>query len=146
MIINGVDQNVVYTTPGFILFYVTAGTPLGSGPVTVITPGGQVTSTQKFTVLPPPPTISSVPASGAVGAGLAVNGSNLCVDQCFSWGGVTETRLIINGTDQNVVYATPDFILFYVTAGTPLGSGPVTVITPGGQVTSTQEFTVLPPN
>lgn len=109
--------------------------PVGAtgGPIKVKTPSGEATSPQSFIVTSgAPPTISSFsPAMGPVGTLVTIEGNNFV--------GTTSVRF--NATE-SLEYSVVSFTR--LTAKVPAGatSGPITVRTPDGAVTSTASFQV----
>mgnify|MGYP002777006283 CR=1 FL=1 len=101
-----------------------------TGPLRVTTPGGRATAAAPFLVLPAIVTLA--PASGAVGATVAITGT--------SFTGALVVKF--NGTYANFTVVSPTRI----TATVPVGAttGPVTVRTPSGTATSPAPFTVTP--
>ncbi|MGA9669747.1 MAG: FG-GAP-like repeat-containing protein, partial [Terracidiphilus sp.] len=118
---------------------ITATVPAGAatGPITVSAPGGTATSNSSFTVMTSTGilTIASFsPEMANAGATIAIAGSGFDV--------VTNDRVKFNGTLAYPTSATAVAISAPVPANT--GSGPITVATPGGSVTSTSDFYVVP--
>jgi hypothetical protein len=114
---------------------VRATVPAGAttGPVAVTTPGGTATSASDFTVTVPAPTVSSfTPASGAVGAVVTVNGTNMASVSAVSFGGVATAPTSVSAAQ--------------VKAAVPAGArtGQVGVTNPGGTGLSVATFKVLP--
>ncbi len=116
----------------------TVTVPVGalSGVLSVTTPGGTATSAGSFTVtVPPPPTITALaPGSGIIGAQVQVTGTNLL--------GTTSVR--VNGTAVESFLVSSNTLL---TAQVPDGAttGPISVLTSGGQAVSATDYTVLTP-
>ncbi|BAV33895.1 hypothetical protein SCL_1590 [Sulfuricaulis limicola] len=108
----------------------------GSGPIRVTNPDGMATSTQSFTVYPPPVISSFAPTNGPVGTSVSVNGSNFCAGAC------NLTQIKLNGTLITPSSLFPGVILFTIPSG--VTSGKFTVTTPAGTVTSKGAF-YLPP-
>jgi hypothetical protein len=103
-----------------------------SGPITVTTPGGTATSTTSFTVTAPAPTLTRLtPTSGPVGTVVTIGGSDLTGATAVTFNGLAAARLAVLSDTQ-------------LKATVPAGatSGPITVTTPGGTVTSTTRFIV----
>jgi hypothetical protein len=96
----------------------------------VTTPGGTATSPAAFTFIPAPTITGFTPASGLVGATVTINGTNFT--------GATAVRF--NGTAANFTITSATAIQATVPAGAT--SGPISVATPGGSVTSATNFTV----
>jgi hypothetical protein len=114
---------------------VTAKVPAGAttGPIAVTTPGGVATSASDFTVTVPAPTVSSFsPASGAVGAVVTVNGTNMASATAVSFGGVATAPTFVSATQ--------------VKAPVPAAAatGKIGVTNPGGTALSAGTFKVLP--
>jgi hypothetical protein len=104
-----------------------------TGPLTVITPGGTVSSSASFTVNYPPPTLSAfTPSSGAAGTIVTINGTNLASTTAVSFNGVHTAFLAISDT------AVRAFVPGLAT------NGPVSVTTPSGSATTKASFTVVP--
>jgi hypothetical protein len=102
-----------------------------TGKITVKTSGGEATSAQTFTIIPPP-TITRLSAdSGAVGATLVIQGTNLADAVEVKFGDVSAP---IQSKTQTTINVT-------IPAGAK--DGPIKVKTPGGEVSSTT-FTVTP--
>jgi hypothetical protein len=99
-----------------------------TGPITVTTPGGVITSTNGFVVLPKITSFS--PAIGPVGTVVTITGTGF-----YS---VTEVRF--NGINASFTTDSPT----QITATVPNGAstGPITVVTPDGTATSPIVFTV----
>src|SRR5262249_23494835 len=114
---------------------ITATVPEGAttGPISVITPGGTITSTTNFTVAVSPTLSGFAPTSGPPGTAVNIFGTNFTGATGVSFNGTAATTF-------NVVSSTQ------ITATVPVGatSGPITVTTPGGSITSTTTFTVPP--
>jgi len=111
--------------------YLTATVPAGAttGPVTVKTPGGTLTSSTKFRVTP---VIKSFnPTSGKVGTPVTITGTSFTGTTKVTFGGVKATTFTVNSDTQ-------------VTANVPTGAktGKITITTPGGTATSSGVFTV----
>jgi len=113
--------------------YLTAVVPSGgsAGFVTVTTPSGALTSSQKFNVVP---VISGIaPASGPVGLEMTITGTGFTGASAVKFGGVKATGFTVNSG------AT-------ITATVPGGAltGKVSVTTAGGSASSRTVFTVTP--
>lgn len=110
--------------------YMSATVPAGAltGAVTVTTGATKLTSPQTFKVLP---TITSIPASGAVGTPVAITGTGLTQTTKVTFGNVAATSITVNSDTQ-------------VTATVPTGAktGKIAVTTKGGSATSKTSFTV----
>jgi len=113
--------------------YLTAAVPAGAitGAVTVTTPGGKLTSNQKFRVTPVITGFS--PTGGTVGTPVVITGNSLTQTTKVTFGGVKAATVVVNSDIQ-------------VTATVPTGavSGKIAITTAGGTATSTGTFTVSP--
>lgn len=121
---NGTSADFTVSSDTLISAHVPTGAT--TGPVTVVTPKGTVTSTASFTVTTPsPPSISGLsPASGAPGATVTIGGAHL--------GGATAVRF--NGTTASFTVDSDGTITAQVPSGATTGA--VTVVTPNGTGTS----------
>jgi hypothetical protein len=126
---NGVAATYAVSSATQISATVPAGAT--TGPITVSAPGGTVTSAQRFTVYSTPTITSFSPASGPVGASVTLTGTGLTDASKVSFNGVA-AKFTVNSDTKT-------------TATVPAGAttGPITVNSSGGTVTSTQRFTVL---
>jgi len=110
---------------------ITATIPAGgtTGPVTVTTPTGTLTSNVPFRVLPQ--LLSFTPTSGPVGTQVTITGVSLTQTTGVGFGDYTPAQFTVNSDTQ-------------VTATVPTGAqtGPVGIQTQGGIAISTQTFTV----
>jgi len=123
---NGVTAAMVTDGPTSLVAVVP--TDVSPGPLSVQTPGGTATSAKSFS---PVPIITSVsPQSGAVGSSVTLGGTGLA--------GVK--KVTIHGKKAAVVTDSPTVIV--VTVPKKATSGPLTVATTGGRVTSSASFTV----
>ena len=110
---------------------ITTTVPAGasSGAVQVVTPSGTLSSNVGFRVVP---SISSFsPASGPVGANVAIKGQGFTGATRVAFGGVKATSFTVDSSTE-------------ITAIVPSGAktGKITVTTPGGIATSPRIFTV----
>lgn len=106
---------------------VTAGATTATD--TVLEPGGNLLTPQKFKVIP---TISSIsPTSGPVGTSVVITGMSLTQTTSVTFGGVKATSFTVNSNTQ-------------VTATVPTGAktGKVAAKTAGGSASSAATFTV----
>ncbi len=123
---NGVTAAVV--TDGVTSVVAVVPTNVTPGPLSVQTPGGTATSVRSFS---PIPTLTSVsPPSGAVSSSVTLGGTGLA--------GVK--KVTFHGRKATVISDSPTVIV--VTVPKKATSGPVTVVTTGGSVTSSTVFTV----
>ncbi len=97
-----------------------------SGPITLLTNGGAVTSPKPLSV---GPTITKIPSTAKVGAKVSING--------YLLGGATSVAF--NGTPGTIVSVKDNVVVATVPAGTT--AGPITVTTPNGTATSPTTFT-----
>ena len=111
--------------------YLTAVTPAGAttGPVTVTTPTGTLSSMTTFRVIPK--ILSFTPTSGPVGTPVVITGNSFTGATKVTFGGVKATSFTVNSDNQ-------------ITATVPTGAqtGKISVTTPGGTATSSGTFTV----
>jgi hypothetical protein len=126
---NGTAATFTVTSSSAIQATVPAGAT--SGPISVATPGGTVTSTSSYSVAPPPTIASFSPASGLAGASVTISGANFTGAAAVTFNGTAATFSV---TSDAAIQAT-------VPAGAT--TGPLTVTTPGGAATSASTFTVL---
>jgi YD repeat-containing protein len=123
---------------------ITTTVPIGatSGPISVTTPTGSAVSSAVFLVLgggllPNQPTLTSfTPGSGPSGTSVQVVGTNFDPD-------IGDNTVLFNVTPATITNAAPTTLT--VSVPSTATSGPITVITPLGQVTSTEHFVVPPP-
>ncbi len=110
--------------------YLTATVPAGtSGPVTVMTPSGTLTSDRMYIVVP---TISSFsPTSGAPGSSVVITGTGLTQASKVTFGSKVAS-FVVNSDKQ-------------VTATVPTGAvtSKISITTPGGKAASKSAFTVI---
>ncbi len=130
--------NVTVVSDTSVTAQIGAGTALGGETITVTAPGGSTPSTSQFTVVLPPPVISSFsPGSGPVGTLVTITGSGLTGTSAVTFGATAAT---------NVTVISDTSITVNVGAGTALGGETITVTAPGGSTPSSSQFTVvLPP-
>jgi hypothetical protein len=102
----------------------------------VVTSGGTATSTDSFTVIPPPTITGFSPASGPVGTTVTIDGSG--------FDGATAVRFGTTDVGAGNYTVVSDA---QITATVPAGasSGQISVDAPGGTGTSTDSFTVIQP-
>jgi uncharacterized repeat protein (TIGR03803 family) len=111
--------------------YMTAVVPAGTtGPVKVMMPSGNLTSKNKYRVLPVITMIA--PTSGKVGTTVTITGTGLIQTSKMTFGGVSAPGF--TKTDRQV------------TATVPTGgkTGKIGITTPGGKTMSAATFTVTP--
>jgi hypothetical protein len=122
-------------------FAIAANAPLGTAHVTVTTNMG-TSQPVAFTVVPPPPTLTSIsPTSGvqATAVPVTLTGTNF-----ISGATVSTTNSGITVSNVTVVSATQINASFTIAANATLGAANVTVTTSGG-TSAASAFTVLPP-
>lgn len=108
-----------------------------TGPITVVTPGGQATTSSNFTLEQSTATnITFDPTGGPPNTPVFLSGDNLGSTTGVLFGGTSATEIHISSTATSVS----------VTAWVPDNaiSGPITVTNSGGVGVSTQTFTVTP--
>lgn len=110
-----------------------ATVPAGAvtGPISVTTPAGNVTSGNAFTVTTtqPPEIENFSPNSGSVGTRVVINGNNFVGTSAVRFNGLAANFTLFGNT-----------ITVFVPEGAT--SGPITVVTPGGTRNSSSPFTV----
>lgn len=103
---------------------ITATVPVGaiSGPITVATTNGSVTTSSNFFL--PPNIFAFTPTNGAAGTNVTITGINFTNATDVSFNGVSATFGVVNNTT--------------ITSTVPVGamSGPISVTTPGGTTNS----------
>jgi hypothetical protein len=113
-----------------------ATVPAGAatGPISVTTAGGTITSSASFTVTTPlPPTITALtPTRGPVGTIVQIQGAHF----------TGATRVTFNGTNASFSVDSDSQLQAIVPAGATIG--PVSVTTPGGTATSSSSFAPPP--
>lgn len=126
---SGVPAAFSPLSPNSLLAVVPGG--VLSGPVTVITPGGQVSSAQNFLIQPL--ITGFAPASGFAGDSVVITGTNFTAAAVVTF----------NGSNAVVTAASPTSL----TATVPVGAttGPLRVGTDGGVDEAAGVFTVLTP-
>jgi subtilisin-like proprotein convertase family protein len=115
---------------------ITATVPAGaaSGPITVQTPNGSATTSTSFQTTPPPTVSAASPGSGKVGTAVTITGTNLTGATQLTFGGIPAVGFQV--TSPTTITAT---------VPTGAGSGPIGVVTPGGNATSSTPFVVSHP-
>jgi len=116
---------------------IAATVPAGAttGPISVTTAGGTATSSENFTVVPSPPTITGFsPPSGLIGSRVVIRGTNLTGASAVSFNGTQASSYLVEAPTQ---------IVATVPAGATTGA--ISVTTAGGTATSSEDFTVKPP-
>jgi hypothetical protein len=125
---NSVSASFVVSSDTAIQATVPAGAT--TGPLSVTTPGGTATSANNFTVVSAPTITSFTPASGPLGTSVTISGTNFSGTTAVTFNGVSAAFTVNSAT---AIQAT-------VPAGAT--TGPLSVTTPGGTATSTNNFTV----
>ncbi|MDH4058052.1 MAG: IPT/TIG domain-containing protein, partial [Cyclobacteriaceae bacterium] len=128
---NGVTASATVNSSTSITATVPASA--ADGPISVTTSGGSVASGSNFIVLETPTLDSFTPTSGAVGAAITINGTNL----------ETITNLVIGGQAQPTFTANATSITTTVPAVATVGLNKISFTTSGVNVISTDDFTVL---
>jgi len=113
--------------------YASVSVPAGgmTGPVTVTTTGGTLTSNQMFRVIPQ--ITSFMPPTGIDGTSVTITGVSLTQTTKVTFGGVASKSIKVN-SDTSVTVTSP--------AGAK--SGKIAITTAGGSATSSATFTVRP--
>jgi large repetitive protein len=104
-----------------------------TGPIKVITPGGEGLSTTDFMVIGAPTITSFSPSSGGIGADVTINGTNFNAPQLKVFFGGIEASTIQSSTSSQIVVDVP----------VGAASGKIKVETAAGSVTSGSNFTVV---
>jgi hypothetical protein len=129
-------SNVTFDGTPAAGFYVTNNTSLGafvpagvtSGPISVTTPAGTVSSSTKFYGAP---VISGFnPAHGLPGTNVVISGQSFLDASSVRFNGLNATFSVVNNTTINA------------TVPANASTGPITVIAPAGTNTSAQSFTL----
>lgn len=112
-----------------------AEVPAGAttGTIEVVVGAASATTTDSFTVIPPPTIASVTPASGPVGTTVTVTGTGFVAPVSVSFAGTVATTTLVSATS--------------VTAVVPAGAatGAIVLSAAGGAATSATNFTVIPP-
>ena len=129
--VNGINASVQVMDANLLIFIVPSGNT--AGPVKVTTAFGTATSTTNFGTIPTGLTISGFwpGSSGTPWAFICVFGSGFVPDA---------TQVSLNGINAPFQVMAQDFLIFIVPVGAT--TGPVTVTTPSGSVTSGYNFIV----
>ena len=132
---NGTSAAVSSSTATQIVTSVPSGAT--SGTVTVVSPSGSASSSSAFTVSSSTvPTISSfTPSIGKPGTAVTVNGTNFQST-------LTNDDMLLNTT--HAIVGTASSSSLSTTVPSVVGSGHLTVMTPGGTATSAGDFYVPP--
>ncbi len=106
----------------------------GTYTVTVAAPSSNCSTTSQIELAPLPMLSSFAPASGPVGTSVVLTGSSLLGATAVSFNGSPAPGFVVNSPTQ-------------ITVSVPVGaiSGLITVVTPGGSVTSATAFAVTRP-
>jgi len=133
---NGTVATVISATTTQIIVVVPASATTGK--IAVTTNGKKGTSDSDFTVLVPPPFISSfTPTSGYTDLQVTITGANFKT-------GTSSNKVEFNGVQAAIVSATTSQIIARVPAGATTGK--IAVTTDGVKATSDNDFTItLPP-
>jgi RHS repeat-associated protein len=125
---NGTSSS--FTVVSSIKITATVPANATTGPISVTAPGGTVASVGNFTVAPR--ITGFLPNSGAVGASVVITGANF----------TAATAVKFNGTSSSFTVNTATQITATVPANA--ATGPISVTTAAGTVTSAASFTVAP--
>jgi sugar lactone lactonase YvrE len=128
---NGVAA--VFNVASALSISATVPTNATTGSITVETPGGSATSTGSFEVIPPPVITSFTPAAGAPGVTVEIDGANLAETTNVQFSGVAALWTPVSDTVVRAIVPTN------------ATTGAITVQTPGGTITSSNQFQVLVP-
>jgi uncharacterized repeat protein (TIGR03803 family) len=124
---NGVNASFSVVSDTYMTAVVPAGT--ANGFVMIKTPGGTLKSSRKFYVKPV--ILSFDPTSGPEGTVVTITGTSFTGARLVTFGGVKATTFSVDSDTQ-------------ITATVPVGAktGRIVVAAPGGNATSTTDFTV----
>jgi cytochrome c peroxidase len=133
--INGIQQLIVQAvTPEMLIVRVTVTPEMIGGPVTVTTPNGSADSLTNFGDTSAAVTITGIwPASASVGDFVFVFGSGYAMPISVSIGATPAPLVQVVGPDMFIVIVPPG-----------ASTGPVSVTTPSGSVTSTGDLIIVP--
>jgi len=112
----------------------TVATGTTTGPITIVTPNGSVTSSASFFVGAPPVITSFTPTSGAAGTSVVITGTDFTGATQVTFNGTLAPTFTVNSSTQ-----------ITVTVPTGATTGPIGVTTPVASATSTGIFTVIAP-
>jgi hypothetical protein len=129
---NGVSAPIILNQYGMIKALVPNGAT--TGPITVTTSQGSVTSADEFFVGGTPIINEAVPGLGRVGDEVAIHGGNFVGATHVSFGGAGSAAFVINSDD-----------LIVAVVDTLARTGPISVTTPAATGTSPFDFQVIPP-
>ena len=127
---NGVVDPTTTTAPAPTQIRATVPGNATTGPITVTTSAGTSTNSNIFYV--PPRLTGFTPTSGVVGTNVVINGANF----------TGATGVLFNTASANFSVNASNKLT--TTVPTNATTGPLTVITPGGIIISTNTFRVLP--
>jgi uncharacterized repeat protein (TIGR02543 family) len=128
---NGVAATVVTNSATSIAVTVPVGA--ATGPLTVTTVAGTAVSTDRYTVLPPVPTVTAVaPASGITGSRVTITGTSFINVTAVKFHATVATTVTVDSPSQ-------------ITAMVPVGTttGTISVMTLSGTGTSSTSFTLI---
>jgi hypothetical protein len=133
--VNGIEQFIVQAvTPDMLIVRVTVTPEMIGGPVTVTTSGGSADSVSLFGDTSAGVTISGIwPGSASVGDFVFVFGSGYALPITVSIGATPAPLVQVVGPDMFIVIVPPG-----------ASTGPVSVTTPGGSATSTEDLIIVP--
>ena len=127
---NGGPNAAIVGSPTATQIVATVPAGTTSGPISVTTTNGTVTSVTNF-FIPPSITLFS-PTNGATGANVTITGLNFTNATGVTFNGSAAGFVVVNNTSINA------------TVPAAATSGPIAVITPGGTATTTLNFFVPP--
>src|SRR5437870_12550503 len=126
------SKSATYAVSSPTLIQATVPSGATTGPISVTTDGGTVSSVSNFTVTASPPTISGfAPASGPVGTSVQINGTNFNEASSVTFNNVSATYTVTSPTT------------IQATVPAAATTGPISVTTPGGTVNSAGAFRVV---
>lgn len=118
-----------------------------TGPITVTTAAGDVVSSEAFEILLPPIIDSLSSLKGKPGSKLTINGENFNSVTGVRFDGADNGDGVDNSVLADIYAKGVEMTNTSITVFVPVGasSGSITVITPGGEATSDDTFTILNP-
>ncbi|MSU61356.1 MAG: hypothetical protein EXS31_03010 [Pedosphaera sp.] len=126
--LNGAPVKFAVISDNLVSF--AAAGQAGSGNVSIVAEGGVAVSTESFEILVPPAIASLAPLKGTVGASVEITGSGLADVTAVSFGGVAAEFTVKSA--QAITCVVPKNAV----------TGPITIVSPLGTVTSAASFEI----